>query len=271
MPSIRVLLADDQALFREGLHTLLSVQPDLEVVGEAANGEEAVRLATTLRPDVVLMDLQMPQMDGFAAARAIRAMSTPLGQVPIFALTASVMPEQIAAAQEAGMNGHIGKPLSREALATALGGLRNLKVNRAKSPEANSETASLTDTATLDPRVLELLKSELKGAAAGVVREFMVEIQTIRDQFVAELGQAVPRADIITQNLHRLLGAARTLGAMQLAQYVTELQKLQPSDSAIFHARNTQALQHLIGAIDIALEHLEAFFQARLVGVEVNA
>ena len=73
MPPIRILLADDQALFREGLHTLLSVQPDLEVVGEAANGEEAVRQATALCPDVVLMDLQMPVLDGVAATRQLRA------------------------------------------------------------------------------------------------------------------------------------------------------------------------------------------------------
>jgi DNA-binding NarL/FixJ family response regulator len=71
MPPIRILLADDQALFREGLHTLLSVQAGLEVVGEAGNGEEAVRLATTLRPDVVLMDLQMPVLDGVAATRQL--------------------------------------------------------------------------------------------------------------------------------------------------------------------------------------------------------
>ena len=72
MPPIRILLADDQALFREGLHTLLSVQPDLEVVGEAGNGEEAVHLANTLHPDVVLMDLQMPVLDGVAATRQLR-------------------------------------------------------------------------------------------------------------------------------------------------------------------------------------------------------
>src|SRR5512136_1418029 len=73
MTSIRILLADDQALFREGLHTLLSVQPGLEVVGEAANGEEAVRLAAALHPDVVLMDLQMPVLDGVAATRQLHA------------------------------------------------------------------------------------------------------------------------------------------------------------------------------------------------------
>jgi len=73
MTSIRILLADDQALFREGLHTLLSLQPGLEVIGEAANGEEAVRLAEALHPDVVLMDLQMPLLDGVAATRQLRA------------------------------------------------------------------------------------------------------------------------------------------------------------------------------------------------------
>ncbi len=73
MPAIRVLLADDQALFREGLHTLLSVQPDLEVVGEAANGEEAVRLAGLHDAAVVLMDVQMPVLDGVAATRRLHA------------------------------------------------------------------------------------------------------------------------------------------------------------------------------------------------------
>ncbi len=73
MSPIRVLLADDQALFREGLHTLLSLQPDLEIVGEAENGAEALRLAAALRPDVVLMDVQMPELDGVAATRRLHA------------------------------------------------------------------------------------------------------------------------------------------------------------------------------------------------------
>ncbi len=68
---IRILLVDDQALFREALRMLISAQTDLAVVGEAANGHEAINLANSLRPEVVLMDLQMPGMDGVAATRQL--------------------------------------------------------------------------------------------------------------------------------------------------------------------------------------------------------
>ncbi|MEZ4590530.1 MAG: response regulator transcription factor [Chloroflexota bacterium] len=69
--TIRILLVDDQALFREGLHTLLSVHDDLQVVGEASNGQEAIEAVAKLTPDVVLMDLRMPVLNGVAATRQI--------------------------------------------------------------------------------------------------------------------------------------------------------------------------------------------------------
>lgn len=68
---IRVLVVDDQDLYREGLRTLLSLHPEVDVIGEACNGEEALHLAEALRPDVVLMDLHMPVMDGATATRQL--------------------------------------------------------------------------------------------------------------------------------------------------------------------------------------------------------
>jgi two-component system response regulator NreC len=74
---IRVLLADDHAVLRSGLRALLDLQPDMQVVGEAANGRQAVELAQTLKPDVIVMDISMPEMDGLAAAKAIDGLKLP--------------------------------------------------------------------------------------------------------------------------------------------------------------------------------------------------
>ncbi|MFM7415927.1 MAG: ATP-binding protein, partial [Alphaproteobacteria bacterium] len=261
---LRILVVDDVKANRDVAGALLvSLGHDIAF---ASGGAEALEKLPTEVFDLVLMDLQMPQMDGFDAARAIRAMPDPLGKVPIFALTASVMPDQIAAAQAAGMNGHIGKPLTREALATALSGLRTLPDHQAQSREIRAEASRVPRGSAVDQRVLDVLKSELKGAAAGVVREFMVEMQTIRDQFIAELGQAAPRADVIAQNAHRLLGAARTLGAMQLAAQVTAFQQLQPRNNSVFQTQSASALRRVIAETDIALQHLEVFFDAMLIG-----
>ncbi|MCH7734928.1 MAG: response regulator transcription factor, partial [Chloroflexi bacterium] len=74
---IHVLLADDHAVLRAGLKALLDLEPDMEVVGEAANGREAVEQAQKLRPDVIVMDISMPEMDGLTAAKAIHEMEIP--------------------------------------------------------------------------------------------------------------------------------------------------------------------------------------------------
>ena len=266
---LRILVVDDVKANRDVAGALLASLG--HEVAFAGGGAEALEKLPTAEFDLVLMDLQMPHMDGFDTARAIRAMPTTLKQIPVFALTASVMPDQIAAAREAGMNGHIGKPLSRDALAIALAGLHQRPANQTEHVETRAEAEAVPDTSVVDQRELDLLKSELKGAAASVIREFVAEMQNIRDQFAAELAQAVPRADVITQNAHRLLGAARTLGAMRLAREVTEFQKLQPRESGVFLTQNTPALKRLIGETDLALEYLEAFLQAKLVGAETKA
>lgn len=117
MKPIRVLLADDQALFREGLRTLLSLQPAFEVVGEAANGEEAVAGARQLQPQVVLMDLRMPVLGGVEATRRIRAMNP---SCRVIVLTTFEDDEEVFEALRAGAAGYLLKDVASEKLMEAI-------------------------------------------------------------------------------------------------------------------------------------------------------
>ncbi|GAB3745439.1 response regulator transcription factor [Amycolatopsis oliviviridis] len=115
--SVRVLIVDDQALFREALATLLEVQPEIEVVGEAADGEQAVRLCAELTPDVALMDLRMPVLDGIAATTRLRAEQP---GVRVLALTTFDDDEDVFAALRAGAVGYLLKDVSSTRLVEAL-------------------------------------------------------------------------------------------------------------------------------------------------------
>lgn len=105
---IRVLLADDQALVRAGFRALLGDEPDIDVVGEAADGAEAVALARSLRPDVVLMDIRMPGSDGLAATRTIAA-DERLGAVRVIVLTTFDLDDYIFDALRSGASGFLVK------------------------------------------------------------------------------------------------------------------------------------------------------------------
>jgi NarL family two-component system response regulator LiaR len=115
--SIRVMLVDDHAVVRSGLGAFLLVFDDLELVGEAGGGEEAVRLCQQLKPDVVLMDLVMPGMDGAAATRAIRERCP---SIQIIALTSFKEQELVQGALEAGAIGYLLKNVSADELANAI-------------------------------------------------------------------------------------------------------------------------------------------------------
>jgi two-component system, NarL family, response regulator LiaR len=140
---IRVMLVDDHTMVRRGLATFLMVFDDFELVGEAENGAEAIQLCETVSPDVILMDMVMPGMDGASTTRAIRKK---LPQVQVIALTSFKEGHLIKNALEAGAIGYVLKDISADDLARAI---RAAYAGRATlSPEA---AQSLVETANLPP------------------------------------------------------------------------------------------------------------------------
>ncbi|MDT0317158.1 response regulator transcription factor [Streptomyces millisiae] len=121
---IRVLLADDEALMRAGLRMMLHTQPDITVVGEAADGREAVELARATAPDVVLMDVRMPGLDGIAATRALTA----AGDARVLVLTTFELDEYVFGAVRAGASGFL---LKRSPPETLIEGVRTLAAGEA--------------------------------------------------------------------------------------------------------------------------------------------
>ena len=109
---IRVLIVDDQTVVRAGLAAIVGSDPDIEVVGQGSNGEEALGLVDSLSPDLVLMDLQMPVMNGIDSARRIREFS----DVPIIALTANSTKQEQDKCFETGMNDYLAKPFKPQDL-----------------------------------------------------------------------------------------------------------------------------------------------------------
>src|SRR5438067_3167423 len=113
----RVIIADDHELARLGLRTMLSPEPDLEVVGEAATGREAIDLTRKLEPDLVLMDIRMPDLDGLAATRAIKEV---LPRTSILIVTLSEDPDYLMEALRVGAAGFVLKDASRREVVTAV-------------------------------------------------------------------------------------------------------------------------------------------------------
>ena len=192
--TIRVLVADDQELVLAGLDMLLAGAPGVEVVGQASDGLEAVELATTLQPDVVLMDVRMPRCDGIEATRRIKALATGEEQGPrVVILTTFDLDEYVFAAFRAGASGFLLKDSPRERIldavhsAAAGDGLVSPSVTRrliahfasdTSVPSARRRPAALDDLTPREAEVLELIGRGLSNtelAAHLVVSEKTVK------------------------------------------------------------------------------------------------
>jgi DNA-binding NarL/FixJ family response regulator len=114
---IRVLLVDDQTLIRQGIHLLLEIEPDIQVVGQAANGEEALKQAAALHPDVILMDVRMPVMDGVAATHEL---GVRFPEIKVIILTTFEDDETVFEGLKAGARGYLLKDISSEEMAEAV-------------------------------------------------------------------------------------------------------------------------------------------------------
>ena len=157
---IRVLLVDDHGVVRRGLRGYLELLEDIEVIGEADNGLAGVELSAALAPDVVLMDLVMPQLDGIAAIGRIKAAQP---QVQVVALTSFIEEEKVIAALEAGASGFILKDAEADDVAAAIRAAHNDEVHL--DPAAARILAKGMRTRSTTPAVDPLTERELEVLA----------------------------------------------------------------------------------------------------------
>ena len=197
--SVRVVLADDQEMVRAGLRMLVDFQPDLEVVGEAADGLEAVEVVARTRPDVVLMDVRMPRCDGIEAARRVLA-ATP--DVAVVVLTTFDEDASLAEAMRAGVSGFLLKTAPPEQLLHAVrtvaagNGLLDpavtLRVIRASATAPARDPRAAAALATLTARETEVLRLVADGLSNAEIaaRLYLGEatVKTYLSRMLTKLG-----------------------------------------------------------------------------------
>jgi NarL family two-component system response regulator LiaR len=206
-PAIRVVVVDDHAIVREGLRTFLEMLPDIELVGEAGNGEEALAVAAKERPDVVLMDLVMPVMDGIEAIRRLHADSP---QIKVIALTSFTDDDKLYPAIKAGAAAYLLKDVGPQQLAEAI-------------------RAAARGEMHLHPEVTRRLMSGIAGGEAEATEEPL----TAREQEVLRcLGRGLSNKEIgaelfisektVKTHVSNILGKLGLLDRTQAALYAVK-------------------------------------------------
>ena len=195
---IRILIADDHALLRRGLATLLGFNKDIAVVGDAKNGEEAVKAAIKLKPDVVVMDLSMPVMDGVEATRQIREA---LPDTYVLILTSYSTSVDVSRAMEAGASGAFVKDAEDERLVDAI---RTVAAGgTAFSPEIEAMVRSDPHPPELTERQRKILDDTSKGLSS--------------EQIAARLGISAYAVNQHLDVIRRKLGAQNRTEAVAIA------------------------------------------------------
>lgn len=182
----KIVLAEDHTILREGLKSLLSSSQDFEVIGEAADGREAIRCIEKLKPDLILIDLSMPRMNGMEAIREIRRLSK---EVKIIVLTVHKSEEYILASFKAGADGYVLKDATHEELLMAIKSV--LKGKNYISPEISEKVLegylegrkrlkSQTSWETLTSREREILKLIAEGYKnKEIAEELCISVKTV--------------------------------------------------------------------------------------------
>ena len=200
-PEIRIVVADDHYVVRMGLVALVETEPDLQVIGEAADGAQAVELYRRLEPDLLLMDLRMPVKDGIAATREIRS-QFPAARILI--LTTYDGDDDIHKALSAGANGYLLKNATRESLIPAL---RAVAAGQRWIPqEVASRLAARKMFEELTPRELEVLEKLAKGLANKEIADVLnISEYTVKDHLKNILGKlhVADRTEAVTAALQR--------------------------------------------------------------------
>ena len=198
MDEIKVIVADDHTLVRMGLIALLESESDIRVVGEAANGEEAVRKALDLRPDVVITDLMMPGLDGIETTRRLREADP---GIRILILTTSTSSDDLAHALEAGAGGAVTKSSENQLLLTAI---RSVAAGRKfVSKDISDLIASDPPAPDLTPRQLQILDSITRGLTNTDIGR--------------QLGISPDRVKVHSMAIFQKLGAANRAEAVAIA------------------------------------------------------
>jgi DNA-binding NarL/FixJ family response regulator len=210
MDKIRVLIADDHALFREGLRALFNALPDIEVVGEASDGKMAIEQAEALRPDVVLMDVHMPGQNGIEAARNLLALQPGIGVIMVTMLEDDA---SVFAAMRAGARGYVLKGAHHEDILQAIRmvaagqavfgpaiAARMMTYFQGLAPGASSPTESFPELTDREREVLQLMAQGVSNK--GIAERLVISGKTVSNHItnifgklqVSDRAQAIIRA-----------------------------------------------------------------------------